>query len=383
MTSHPNPLTQLSLDDLRARTSVKWRRYEPDVLPLWVAEMDVPLAEPVKRALIEMVERSDTGYTLGGDYVDAFTGFAARRWGWDVPAESVVPVADVITGYTDAFLTLLDPGDHVVVLSPVYGPFYSYLRQAGLRVREAPLTADWRPDLVALDAALSAASEKGRKAGVLLCHPHNPTGSLFTAEELRGIADVAAAHGAPVVSDEIHAPLVYADREFVPYATVDPTGLALHSASKTWSLPGLKGALLIAGAEAGDFLERYRSGTHAGATQAGAIAQAAAYREGADFHEALLLGLDENRRLMAELVAEQLPGVTFRMPEATYFAWLGFGDLLGKDPSEPILEKARVALNPGPWFGTGGDGHARLNLATSPEIITEAVTRIGRLLREG
>lgn len=379
-----HPLHQLSLDQLRQRSSAKWRRYDPDVLPLWVAEMDVELAPPVRDALDRAVRLGDTGYPAGTAYPESFVDFAHTRWEWsDLTIADVRPVAAVIQGYTDALLLAAGPGGTVVVTSPVYPPFYSYLREAGITVVEAPLTPRMQLDPEAIDAALGAATSAGAPgAAILLCNPHNPGGTLHTREELAQVTRVAREHGVSVVSDEIHAPLVYAPGEFTPYLAVDPKGMALHAASKAWNLAAIPAALLVFGSDAGEAKRTYSAGAHHGPTHFGALAQTAAYREGGPWLDALLADLDQNRHLLTRLVDEHLPGVRYVEPEATYLAWLDCRALgLGDDPAAVFLERGRVALNSGPMFGTGGAGHVRLNIATSPAILTEAVHRMSAALQ--
>ncbi len=374
-----NPLTHVPFERLRARTSIKWQRYDADVLPMWVAEMDVDLADPIRAALESALRNSDTGYPGSTPFVESFVDFASARWSWpSLEASSVRPVAGVIPGYTDALVHAAGHGGTVVVTSPVYPPFYSYLREAGLTVVEALLTAEMRLDAEAIDSALgTAAAEGAHGLAVLLCNPHNPGGTLHTRSELETLSDVAARHGATVVSDEIHAPLVYAGREFVPYLSVDPKGMALHSASKAWNLAAFPGAALVFGAEASASLETFATGAHHWPTHFGAIAQTAAYREGGPWLDAVLAGLDANRKLLRELLATHLPTVGYRMPEATYLAWLDCTSLgLGDDPAAVFLERGRVALNSGPTFGTGGAGHVRLNFATRPDLLEDGVKRM-------
>lgn len=379
----PNPFEQVSLEQLRERTSVKWRRYDPDVLPLWVAEMDVNLAPPIAEALERAIRAGDTGYPGSTPYVDAFAEFAAARWQWPTLDPALVrPVANVIAGYTDALLLAAGHGGHVVVTSPVYPPFYSYLRGAGLTVVEARLTDQLRLDPEALDSTLAQARrDSAGGVAVLLCHPHNPGGTVHTRVELEQLAHIADRHGATVVSDEIHAPLVYAPAEFIPYLSVDATGIALHSASKAWNLAALPGALMVFGHEAADAHRTYAAGPHHWPGQFGVIAQTAAYAHGEPWLASVLTALDANRSLLGSLLAEHLPTVGYRQPEATYLAWLDCTELgLGDNPADVFLKRGRVALNSGSLFGTGGAGHARLNFATSGAILEEAVRRMASVL---
>ena len=390
-----NPLTDLTLDQLRSRTSVKWTRYDADALPMWVAEMDVLLAPAIRETLERAIRDGDTGYPGSAPMIDAFGGFADRRWGWSVDGTAVQPVQSVITGYVDAFLLVTEPGEEIIVTPPVYPPFYSYLTQAGRVVREAPLTEELRLDFDALEEAFLAATaprEPGgpaRSAGFLLCNPHNPGGAVHTRAELEAVAALAATHGVRVVSDEIHAPLVYSGSTFTPYTTVagGETGLALHSASKAFNLAAMPGAMLVAGSAAEEWLATYRSGTHHWPTHYGTLTAAVAYAECDAWLDGLVAGLEENRDALAALVAETLPGVSVSHNQGTYLAWLDFrgtsdagGPDLGDDPSEVLYRDGRVVLNPGPSFGTGGAGHARLNFATPPAVLQEGVRRIATVV---
>lgn len=378
-----HPFNELPLDRLRQRTSAKWRHYDPDVLPLWVAEMDVNLAAPISDALERAIREGDTGYPGSTPYVEAFTAFATDHWTWPTldPAH-VRPVAGVIAGYVDALVMAAGSRGHVVVTSPVYPPFYSYLKEAGITVVEARLTDQMRLDPDALDAALSQARrDSADGVGVLLCNPHNPGGTVHTRAELEQVASIAKRHGATVVSDEIHAPLVYAPAQFVPYLSVDGTGVALHSASKAWNLAALPGAVMVFGHEAADAHRSYTAGPHHWPGQLAIIAQTAAYTQGGPWLENLLAALDGNRHLLGELLERHLPSVGYALPDATFLAWLDCTSLgLGDDPAATFLEHGRVALNSGPTFGGGGAGHVRLNFATNADILEEAVTRMASVL---
>jgi cystathionine beta-lyase len=383
-TGEPNPLRSLGLDRLRRRTSMKWRTYPEDVLPVWVAEMDVPLAEPVVRAVTDALALGDTGYAAGTDYAEALAGFAAERWCWDgLAVERTAIVPDVMLGVVEMLKLVTGPGDAVVVNPPVYPPFFQFVAHMDRKVAEAPLGADLRIDLAGLEDAFREAVAGGRRAAYLLCSPHNPTGTVHTAEELSAVAALAERYGVRVVADEIHAPLVLGGTAFVPYLSVPGAerGLSLMSASKTWNLAGLKAALAVAGPGAAADLARLPEEVGHGASHVGVLAHTAALRDGTAWLDAVLTGLDDNRRLLTALLAEHLPAIGHRPGEATYLAWLDCRALgLGDDPAEVFLRRGRVALNSGPTFGTGGAGHARLNLATAPEVITEAVRRMARVV---
>ncbi len=395
----PNPLRQLTLAQLGTRTSAKWRVHPPDVLPLWVAEMDTPLAEPVALALTGAIEAGDTGYAFGTGYAQALAGFAAQRWGWDgldVGRTAIVP--DVMLGIVEVLRLLTGPGDVVVVNPPVYPPFFSFVEHSGRRLLAAPLGGDGRLDLAALASAFAQARATGRPAVYLLCSPHNPTGTVHTATELAAVASLAGTHGVRVVVDEIHAPLVLPGATFTPYLSVPGAGagFSLMSASKAWNLAGLKSALLVAGPDAGADLARLPEEVSHGPSHLGVIAHTAALRDGGDWLDALLAGLAANRALLADLLAEYLPQIRYRPPQATFLAWLDCRALavpdapvppelrgqvlVGGGPAQLFLDRGRVALSAGPAFGARGTGHVRLNFATSPEILTEAVQRMAAAL---
>ncbi|MEU3858778.1 aminotransferase class I/II-fold pyridoxal phosphate-dependent enzyme [Streptomyces sp. NPDC028722] len=381
----PDPLRTLGLERLRRRTSMKWRTYPDDVLPLWVAEMDVPLAEPVVRAVTDALALGDTGYPAGTAYAEALAAFAAERWNWDgLAVERTAIVPDVMLGVVEMLKLVTGPGDPVVVNPPVYPPFFQFAEHLDRRVVQAPLDAGLRIDLPGLEGVFQEVATGPGRAAYLLCSPHNPTGTVHTAAELTAVASLAERYGVRVVADEIHAPLVAPGVTFVPYLAVPGAdrGLSLMSASKGWNLAGLKAALAVAGPEAAADLACLPEEVGHGPSHLGVIAHTAALRDGTAWLDALLAGLQDNRRLLTGLLAAHLPAIRVYPAEATYLVWLDCRALgLGDDPAQVFLDRGRVALSPGPPFGTGGAGHARLNLATSPGILTEAVRRMAASLR--
>lgn len=360
----------LTLDDLRRRSSVKWRTVEPDVLPMWVAELDVPLAPAVAEALRTAVEEGDTGYAHPPALAPAFARFAARRWGWAVDVERCWPVADVMVGVGEALRYLTGPGDGVVVCPPVYHPFLTVPVEHGRFVVQVPLAADGALDLPGIDAALAA----GARA-VLLSSPHNPTGRVWTAAELVALDEVVRAHHAVVISDEIHAPLTLPGATFTPYlAAGERSAVAVVSASKAFNLAGLKAALLVAGSGAvSDRLAAlpvevaYRCG------HLGVLSSVAAWGSGDAWLDALLAHLDRNRRLLAELLPD---GIGYAPPQASYLAWLDLRSYGLRAPAAHLLERGRVALVEGSDFGAPGEGFARLNLGTTRAVLEEGVRRM-------
>ena len=371
-------LTDLRLEALRERRSVKWTTYERDVLPSWVAEMDFPLAGPVADALRAAVDRGDAGYAnpAAAGLPEALAGFLERRQGWSIDPGQVVACNDVVAGLTDLLRTLLEPGDRVVVTPPVYHPFFSLVPDAGCVLSEVPLAGGRELDLDGIEAAFA----DGARA-LLLCNPHNPTGTAAGRAELEALARLAAEHDAWILADEIHAPLTLPGAQHVPFLTVSEEaaarGIALVSASKTFNLAGLGCAQIVTAADpARAAVAALPPGArHCG--HLGAIASAAAYEHGAPWLDAVLAVLDHNRDLVPALLAELVPAARCEPPTAGYLVWIDLGDLgLGVDPAAAILERGRVAFSSGPAFGRGGEGHLRLNAGTSPELVREAVERL-------
>ena len=370
-------LTDLSLADLRRRRSAKWTQYPADVLPAWVAEMDFPLAPPVTRALQDAIDAGDCGYANPSELGPAFVEFAATHHGWKVDPDQVSPSPDVVGAITSVLETITKPGDRVVLTTPVYHPFFAVIEEARCELAEAPLV-EGELDLEAIERELA-----GGAVALILCSPHNPAGTVPTRAQLAAVAESAARHGAWILADEIHASLTLPGAEHVPFLTVSDDaaarGIAFWSASKAFNLAGLRCAEIVTSSpEAAAVIERLPvSATHCG--HFGALGSIAAFRGGGPWLENVLAVLDHNRSLLAELLADRLPEVGYREPEAGYLAWLDFRPLeLGPDPSQPILERGQLALSPGPQFGPQGAGFARLNLGTSPMLVEEAVKRIAK-----
>ncbi|WP_243226185.1 MalY/PatB family protein [Microbacterium sp. CIAB417] len=373
------------MERLRERSSEKWREYPADVLPLFVAETDFPLAPEITRVLERAVAIGDTGYIASRTPLpEAYAGFAARRFGWSPDPARMRPTADVSMGIVEILRRVTSPGDRVIVTPPVYPPFYELVAEAGAVVERVPLRdtgSGWELDLEGIGRALDA----GARA-ILLCNPHNPTGTVHTSASLAALAELAASHGAVVVSDEIHAPLAQPGTGFTPFLAVSDTaravGYAVVSGSKAFNLAGLKCALMVTASEDTTRVVRglpveveWRTG------QFGLLAAVAAFSPQSDpWLDGLLATLDENRRLLADLLTARLPAARYRIPDAGYLAWIDLTDLgWGDNPSRRILREARVALHFGPAFGAEGAGHVRLNFGTSPAIITEAIERIAAL----
>jgi cysteine-S-conjugate beta-lyase len=368
------------LSALRQRKSEKWRAYPADVLPAFVAEMDFDVAEPIKDAVRAALTIGDIGYPHKGELGEAFAEFAQDRLGWTVDPQRVFPIPDVMTGISEVLHAVTPDGSGVVINPPVYPPFFFRLEQMNRTIVEAPLhVADdgsYDLDLDAVDAVLST----GQAAAYLLCSPHNPLGRVWSAEQLNGVADLCQRHDVALLVDEIHAPLAHQGATHVSFLSLDhpmtERTIVFSSATKGWNIPGLKCGIAVAGGDqSAAMLAEHWEGLLA--SHLGVLATVAAFRHARPWLDAVVGQVGANAALLQRLLAEQLPAVRYREPQASFLAWLDCRDLgLGDNPAAAFLDRGRVALTPGPDFGKQGNGFARLNMGTSPELITEAVRRM-------
>ncbi len=382
------PLIALELAELRTHRREKWRTFPEDVLPLPVAEMDFPVAAPIRNLLTQMVQSSDMGY-LGPipELGQAFAAFAQRRWGWSADAAQVRVAADVGVGVVEVLRVLTSPGDKILINSPVYPNFWTWSAEVHLKEIDIPFIeseskvngSHWIIDWDGIERAYAS----GIKAH-LISNPHNPLGRVFTRDELARFAELAARYQVYILSDEIHAPLTFAESTFTPFLAVSDQarefGITITSASKGWNIAGLKCAIIIT--ESTSLFEKLNaiaSATHYRASLLGGFASAVAFAEGEPWLDAVMVELDKNRALVADLIAELTPAIRYRAPDSSYLAWLDLSALnLGEDPAAVLIEKAKVAFVPGVRFGKGNEQFVRLNFATSPEILREALTRIAK-----
>ena len=374
-----SPLTPLAR--LKNRHSSKWRRFAPNVLPMHVAEMDYDIAPSIRELLSSMIAESDLGYTGPVPELAAgFVNFAQERWGWAVDANQVRLSTDVGVSAISIMRALGAPGDRVVINSPVYSEFYSWVKEVGLELLDVPLVEaqpQWQLDFGALEEAFKTSPKF-----YLLCHPHNPLGKLFTEAELINIAHLAKQYDVLVISDEIHAPLTYAENRFVPYLSVSEaareTGVCITSASKSFNLAGLKSSIIVTDSKAMQAkLQKVPAALHWRSGILGAFAGAEAFGNCAAWLDAANAQNRSSRDLLTQLVAEQLPGVGYWVAEAGYLAWLDLSSLnLGKNPAARILEEQSVAFVPGVDLGASYEQFIRINFACHPDSLRKAVAAI-------
>ena len=369
---------------MTSRPCLKWNYYEPDVLCAWVAEMDYGLAPAVSKALHDAVDLGDTGYpypALEEAVASAATAFWSRRFGTAIDPARVYPAPDVIEAGRRAITHLTSPDSPVILHPPVYFPFYSMVERAGREVMEVPAAQDasgrYRLDIDALDRAFADGA-----GSVVLCNPWNPVAQSLQPQEVAEVVSLAARHGARVISDEIHAPILFDDRRHTMAAAFDPqTVVTITAASKAYNLPGLKAAQVVLTSDRDlEVWEAYFTPEKVGVGTFGLIASAAAYEHGEPWLEEVQSRLAANRDFLASFVADRLPLVGMQTPEATFLAWLDFTDYGWEDPAAVLLDEARVALTGGLPFGPGGEGHARLNFATDQTTLTAILERMERVL---
>ncbi|MBR3505084.1 MAG: PatB family C-S lyase [Clostridia bacterium] len=350
-----------------------------DVIPLWVADMDFAAPEPVIRALIERAQHGAFGYP-GHDPrdADAVVNWMKKRHGVALEREAVLFSPGVVDSLRMAVAAVAKPGESVVVQTPVYGPFYSVVKDAGCAVRRNPLIrteAGWQMDFDDLEAAF----KEGARA-VVLCNPHNPIGRVWTREELETVSALARRYGAQVIADEIHADLELPGHKNTSVVAVDPDAMAFIAATKTFNLAALRhsSALIPNPDRRKAFQEEYNRRGVNGLNLMGAVAQRAAYESGGPWLDELLAYLDGTRVLVEKFLAERLPMIGVSPLMGTYLMWLDMRALkLEQDALNRFLtNKAGLGLSDGLYFGEEGRGFMRMNIATPRHNVVRALEQL-------
>jgi len=367
----------------RNTESNKWHKYPPDVLPLWVADMDFASPEPVIRALRERVEHGVFGYGVEQpEFHQVMRDRFLKRFGWTVEAEAMVLMNGVTPGFNTACRAFAGPGDGVLMMLPVYPPILRLPDNVGMSRDGASLVrgADGRYT-IDLDAFERAITPRTRM--FLLCNPHNPVGRVFTREELLRMAEICLRHDLIICADEVHGDLIYHGYRHVPIASLDPEiearTVTLLAPSKTFNLAGLKSSLAVVPNRA---LREKFIAARADMVQAGNIlgytAMLAAYRDGQPWLDELLRYLESNRDFLVKYVRSNFPKVEMGVPEGTYLAWLDCrkAGVPGHDPFTFFLEAGRVAFNDGKTFGRGGEGFVRLNFGCPRALLEQGLERM-------
>jgi len=371
--------------DRRHSDSIKWRQYDPDVLPLWVADMDFVAPQPVLDALHARVEHGIFGYTSPRLIPDLYEAVQARLqalYGWQVAVEEILFLPGVVVGFNLACHAVGGPGDEVLMQPPVYYPFLSAPGNAGQHAVYAQVQLADTRYVVDFDCFERAITPRTRL--FILCNPHNPIGRVYAADELARMAEICLRHGLLICSDEIHCDLVYAPYRHVPVASLAPEiaqhTITLMAPSKTFNIPALDCSFAVV--QNPELRKRFlaaMAGLVSGVNVLGLVAAAAAYREGGEWLEQVLAYLQTNYRFVRQFVAEHMPGMRVIDLEGTYLAWLDCRHTpIADRPARFFLERARVGLNEGANFGPGGEGFCRLNFACPRATLSEALERMKR-----
>jgi len=378
----------LDPDRVVHRPGIKWGRHGSDVLAAWVADMDVEIPDVVLGAVRDRIDSGGLGYDFYDEPIPVYEAFVARMataFGWDTRIDDVLRLHDVIQGLQWTIDVLTEPGDGIVVQTPIYPPFLTSISDFGRNVVANPLRLGpdgWEMDFDHLESVAA----RPEVSTLLLCLPHNPCGVVLDRDQLRIVADIAERHDLLVISDEIHCDLVYSPERHLPASSVSDVAaertVTITAATKTFNMAGLRMAFVHCSSERyGPPLKAIPTRLLGGLNSLGQVATVAGWTHGQPWIDELVAGLDHNRHLLRDLLAAQLPDVRYHPPAATYLAWLDCRELgLGDDPADAFLERGRVALNSGLAFGPGGEGHVRLNFATSPEMLERVVDRMASVV---
>jgi cysteine-S-conjugate beta-lyase len=377
----------------RNTNSLKWTQYPPDVLPLWVADMDFMTPEPIRDVLHATLDHGVLGYEfLQRRTQQAVVARMERLYGWSLDPDWVMAVTGVVTGFNIAARAVCNPGDGVLIHTPVYNMFYPLYKHLKLMQQSVPvsLIAEGNilhPQIDRDDFAKAFQTNNAPTRMFLFCHPHNPLGMTFSREELQLMAESCLQNGVTIVSDEIHSELLLNGSKHIPIATLSPEiadrTITLVSASKTFNTAGLFCAFaIIPNAELRTRFNQVNEEITGHVSSLGLIAAEAAFSGICDdWLKELLVYLKDNREFVVEYLTENFPGVLFTIPQATYLQWLDFGAYVksGKMDNLPFdffLEKAKVALSSGNIFGQGYENFVRLNFAAPRSMVAEALERM-------
>ncbi|HUB10512.1 MAG TPA: PatB family C-S lyase [Acetobacteraceae bacterium] len=380
--------TDFDIDFLRARRTNKWHKFADDVLPAWVADMDFGVSPAISAALDRLAANQEYGYAArDGVLAAAFSRRMRHRFDWQTDPANVVSVGDLVQASFSSVMAFSKPGDAVVLQLPSYPPFMAAINDTGRRLLDNHMRDNgtrWVLDLESYEAAPDP-----RARVLIFCHPQNPTGRAYTRAELEQVAAFAVRHDLVVVSDEIHADIVYPGVTHIPLASLSPEiaarTITITSATKSFNIPALRCAVMYFGTAdlKQRFFARIPSRLLGSPGVTGVDATVAAWDDGQPWLDEVMVQLQANRDWLAKTLATELPGVTLRVPEATYLAWLDCSGLeFGCPAGQFFLDRARVGLNFGETFGARYVNFARLNFATPAPILQQIVHRMADAIRQ-
>jgi len=379
--------TDFDVAFLRSRRTNKWHKFADDVLPAWVADMDFGVAPPIAEALARLARNQEYGYAAReGALAAAFARRMQHRFGWTVDPADAHPIGDLVQASFSSVMAFSEPGDAVLLQLPSYPPFMRAIEDTGRRLIANHMRDNGTRWVLDLDAYEAAPDPRTRV--LIFCHPQNPTGRAFTRTELEQVAEFAIRHDLTVVSDEIHADIVYPGNTHIPLASLSreiaARTITITSATKSFNIPSLRCAVMYFGAPAlkEQFFSRIPSRLLGSPGVTGVDATIAAWDEGQPWLDEILVQLKSNRDWLAQTIGSELPGVMMRLPEATYLAWLDCSALTLPCPAgQFFLDRARVGLNFGETFGAPYANFARLNFATPAPVLREIIGRMAKAVR--
>ncbi len=368
--------------DRRGTDSVKWSRYEADVLPLWVADMDFPSPDPVIDAVVKRVEHGVFGY--GVEPQELRSTVQARLqglYGWEVQPDDLLFLPGVVPGFNLAARAVGEQGDGVLIQTPVYPPFFAAGPNSGRTIEQAPLVLTDRGYEIDFDAFEAAITPRTRM--FLLCNPHNPVGRVFTRPELERLAEICIRHDLIICSDEIHQDFIYDGRIHYPIAALGPEvaerTVTLIAPSKSFNVAGFHFSVAVI---TDPELRKRASAAGAGLlpNHLGVldyVAGLTAYQKGDEWLRQVMVYLEGNRDFLMGYLRDNLPGVTMVEPEGTYLAWLDCRHAgIDGSPAEFFLREARVGLNEGKSFGSQSEQFVRLNFGCPRSTLMAALDRM-------
>ena len=370
----------------RGTGCVKWDEASEGVIPLWVADMDFAVAPAIQEAIRKRAEHPIFGYTfIQEDYYEAVISWFKRRHHWTIAREHILYTIGVVPAMSVAIKALTLPGEKVLFLSPDYNCFFSSVKNNGCEVVESVLRfhddtrrfeVDWE------DFEAKCADEKCTV--FLLCNPHNPTGRVWTREELRQMSDICRRHQVRIVSDEIHCELVMPGHHFCPMGLIDETAIILNSPSKSFNIAGLQTANIICT----DATTRRRLDRVININEVcdlnpfGPVALIAAYNESENWIDELNKYLWDNYTILCDFIGKNLPQWKVMPLEGTYLVWIDVSSCCDNVEAycDKIMQKCKVWLNPGSMYGsTSGEGYLRINLACPKSTLQEALKRLATI----
>lgn len=391
-------MTKYNFDEIidrRETDSIKWSKRhlkenfgEEESIPMWIADMDFKVAEPIIEALTERARHGIFGYGhKSNEFLEAAVNWQKKRNGWDIEKEWILFTPGIIPALNFIVETLCHPGDKVIIQSPVYYPFANIITSNGCHIANNPLVFnDGKYEMNFSE--LEKIAQDSRTKLMFLCSPHNPVGRVWTAEELQRLGEICLANNVLVVSDEIHSDLIYQPNRHIPFGKISEefkmNSIVCTAPSKTFNLAGLQVSnIIVPNEKLRKELNHKLSTIDIDPGSFASVAQIAAYNKGEEWLEQLIIYLKDNLDFIDKFLKERIPRVKMIRPEGTYLAWLDFSDFDFTDTElqQLMQKKAKIALDDGYIFGAGGEYFQRINFACPRTILQKALESIEKSLR--